>query len=147
MYGNFYNIGEITDTSRSRFHRGFDFLATSFQLDLPARVQIKMRGDSEAQFTKKSMKTMFEEAEKAALRPEYVLLMVPTSTLETNTILHWGQRFNVEKRGKFRFIGQDAMRYYIIRTPSTRGLNFYIEFFTQFEESLSSEQFTLFKDE
>lgn len=136
LFGHQFNITAIKDTSKSKFNRGFDFSAYSiFENGISAHIQVKMRGDEEAKFTEKSLFTMFDEAEKANLLQDYNILMVPTSNLNQEEILHWKNSFNLRYKKRFTFIGHDIISNSICRLSTSRfGNDGTLEFFTRFKE-------------
>jgi hypothetical protein len=137
-FGHRYDIAEVTDTSENQFTRGYDFVARSFFTEeLKSQIQVKMRSDSEKMFILKDLYTFFDEGQKAGILPQYLVLMVPTSTLTHKELLSYKNDFNRQYLPRIRVINQAIMQDNIHELPSIRGLGGNAEFFTSFREAVT----------
>lgn len=138
LFGTRYDVISIRDTSHNQFQRGYDITGVSiFDQSMNVLIQIKMQGFDRS-FKKDSLYTFFDEAEKHKARPEYTILMVPTSSMSFEEILSYKKDFKADYLSRMRFIGQAEMDRNIVCLPSNRGYNANLEFFTRFRDSLNT---------
>jgi hypothetical protein len=137
-FGHRYDIAEVTDTSENQFTRGYDFTARSFFAEeLKSQIQVKMRSDPEKTFLLKDLYTFFDEGQKAGILPQYLVLMVPTSSLTHQELLSYKNDFKRDYLPRIRVINQAIMQSNIHELPSTRGHGGNEEFFTSFREAVT----------
>jgi hypothetical protein len=77
-FGHRYDLQTIMDTSAAQFNRGFDFGGSEIFANLPIQVQVKMKSDQTRTLTKDKLFTFMDEGQKAAVLPQYLILMVPS---------------------------------------------------------------------
>lgn len=77
-FGHRYDLSTVMDTSDQQFNRGFDFAGSDVFANLPIQVQVKMKSDQTRTFTKDKLFTFMDEGQKAAVLPQYLILMVPS---------------------------------------------------------------------
>lgn len=139
LFGHRFDIMEVADTSENQFTRGYDFTARSFFTEeLKAQIQVKMRGDPTKQFLLKDLYTFFDEGHKAGILPQYLVLMVPTTSLTEQDILSYRGGFKGIYLPRIRVITQEVMLREMHQLPSTRGLGGVEEFFTRFREAVTA---------
>jgi hypothetical protein len=137
-FGHRYDIVEITDTSENQFTRGYDFTARSFfAAELLSQIQVKMRSDSEKTFMLKDLYTFFDEGQKAGILPQYLVLMVPTSSLTPQDLLSYKADFKRDYLPRIQVINREIMQANMRNLPSVRGFGSNEEFFTSFREAVT----------
>lgn len=136
--GHIYGLFNITDTSSDQFFRGHDFLAQDVS-KIPARIQVKMRRDSEHLFTESDLFTFFNEADKIGIHKKRLFLFCPTSSKTQKDVLHWKNNFQKEKKFSFEFIGrvdaQDVIRKHVI-SSTNEMCGEYLQFMQEFRQSV-----------
>jgi hypothetical protein len=137
-FGGRFDLQSIVDTSDDQFTRGFDFRGSDVFANLPIQVQVKMKSDQTRTLTKDNLFTFMDEGQKAAILPQYLILVVPSFFgKERIDVLSYKDDFQKLATKSFQIITGRDMQVAINSLPSaTHGRGGNEEFLLQFAEAV-----------